>query len=183
MNQAIGLAWPDAEIFNCEHHRLEKLREKLLGAMAFQSSSNNTSVANAGKQKIEDFSAAAIRDEAAWNRLVHETSEIAEASFRRYTTNQGPVFLDHIRRRPSYEQIKTTKPVATGALEENLKVLRARIDSRTHVLHNRERLNRLLTMIQLDLDGKANQREYTTIIRQWLEANGGRPAVPRRAIA
>lgn len=182
MNHAIDMAWPNAEVFHCEHHRLEKLRGRLYGAMAFQSNSSNKAVAKSGKQKIEDFAAAAIRDEAAWNRLVDETSDIAEASFRRFMTNQGPDFIDHTRRRPSFNETKTTKPVATGALEEKQDVLQARIDGRAHVLHNRERLNRLLMMIQLDLDGKANQREYTTIIRQWLEANGGRPAIPRRSV-
>jgi hypothetical protein len=37
-------------------------------------------------------------------------------------------------------------------------------------------------VIQLDLDGKADERQYSTMIRHWLEANGGRPSIPRRAI-
>lgn len=182
MNAAMKKVWPDAEIFNCEHHRLETLRSWLHKGMAFQSSSRRQSVAKAGTKKTEEFSAAAIRDEQTWDRLLNETYDIVEGTFRRYMTTHSAGFVDHIRRRPSPHEIATTKPVATGALEDKLDVLRARIGWRSHVFHNRERLNQLLFLIQLDFDSQDNEREYNKIIRQWLEANGGRPAVPRRAV-
>lgn len=175
--------WPGLEPFYCEWHRLERLRAWLIKGMAYQSNSSRPAQAKAGKQKIIEISAEAVRDEAAWHRMFNDTSTIREGLFRRFMTDHSGWYLDHIRRRPSAGEQRTTKPISIGALEEKLRVVRdIHISWRTHVLHNRERLNRLLMLVQLDVDEVANEREYTTIIRQWLEANGGRPAVARRAV-
>ncbi len=50
-------------------------------------------------------------------------------------------------------------------------------------MKNRERLNRLLLLLQLEANGHADERSYAKDIRHWLEVTGGRPATPRRAIA
>jgi hypothetical protein len=48
---------------------------------------------------------------------------------------------------------------------------------------NRERLNRLLMLMQLHVNGHDSQVAYTTAIRDWLIANQGRPVIGRRDIA
>jgi hypothetical protein len=48
---------------------------------------------------------------------------------------------------------------------------------------NRERLNRLLMLLQLHINGRDNVQGYAKTIRTWLEANRGRPVGRRRAIA
>lgn len=53
---------------------------------------------------------------------------------------------------------------------------------RRYGLKNRERTNRLLTLMQLHANRQDSQLAYTTDIRVWLEANQGRPQSPRRAI-
>lgn len=49
-------------------------------------------------------------------------------------------------------------------------------------LKNRDRTHRMLMLMQLHANGQDNERSYAKHIRQWLEANGGRPRVGRRAI-
>ena len=40
----------------------------------------------------------------------------------------------------------------------------------------------MLMLMQLHANRQDDDRAYATHIRQWLEANRGRPSVPRRAI-
>ena len=54
---------------------------------------------------------------------------------------------------------------------------------RRYGLKNRERLNRLLMLLQLHVNGDDDVHRYATTFRRWLEANGGRPIARRRAIA
>ena len=61
-----------------------------------------------------------------------------------------------------------------GGLEKQLDVVRRRLEDRRGTLLNRERLNRMLLLIQLDLNGLADEGRYAEIIRQHLLARGGR---------
>jgi hypothetical protein len=60
--------------------------------------------------------------------------------------------------------------------------IRAAIHPRRYGLKNRERTNRLLVLMQLHANGQDDVLAYATSIRAWLEVNGGRPRVPRRAV-
>ena len=57
------------------------------------------------------------------------------------------------------------------------------LSTRRYALKNRERLNRLLMLLQLPVNGQDEVQGYTKTIRSRLEANGGRPTTHRRAIA
>lgn len=61
-----------------------------------------------------------------------------------------------------------------GGLEKQLDEVRRRLEDRRGTLLNRERLNRMLLLIQLDLSGLADEARYAEIIRQHLLAHGGR---------
>jgi hypothetical protein len=49
-------------------------------------------------------------------------------------------------------------------------------------LRNRERTNRLLLLMQLHANRQADPLAYAKSIRAWLETNGGRPRLARRAV-
>jgi hypothetical protein len=53
---------------------------------------------------------------------------------------------------------------------------------RRYALKNRERLKRLLMLLQLHLNGGDDVQAYARAIRLHLEANGGRPLAHRRAV-
>jgi hypothetical protein len=43
-------------------------------------------------------------------------------------------------------------------------------------------MDRLLMLMQLELNGLADETAYAKLIREWLIANDGRPTVERRAV-
>ena len=49
---------------------------------------------------------------------------------------------------------------------------------RRYALKNRDRLNRLLMLLQLHINGEDDVQDYAKTIRAWLHANGGRPRRP-----
>lgn len=99
-----------------------------------------------------------------------------------------PIVLSQFSKRPreerwDSEQEKMVRerprdwPRTTAGLERKLKVLRDHLRSRRYVLKNRERTNRLLMLMQLELNRQANVDSYSRAIRQWLES---RPGMPQR---
>ena len=74
-------------------------------------------------------------------------------------------------------------PLSTSPLDAFVNPIRASIQPRAYALKNRQRTNRMLTLMRLHANGHDDVYAYTHLIRAWLEANQGRPRVDRRAIA
>ncbi|MEX2253032.1 MAG: hypothetical protein WD649_02670 [Thermoleophilaceae bacterium] len=64
-------------------------------------------------------------------------------------------------------------PTTTGALETKLRTVRARLLDRRFNFTNRARLDRLLMLMQLDINGHAVERRYAQLIREHLVKHGG----------
>jgi len=73
-------------------------------------------------------------------------------------------------------------PLTTAALEQITRPIVAALCPRRYALKNRERLNRLLMLLQLHVNGDDDVRVYAKAIRAQLESNGGRPPGRRRAL-
>lgn len=73
--------------------------------------------------------------------------------------------------------------VTTAPLEQKLRVLCSLPRERRFAFRNRTRMDRLLMLLQLELDGHSREAMYAATIREWLLNNGGRPRLPRHAIA
>ena len=73
-------------------------------------------------------------------------------------------------------------PLTTAALEQITRPIVAALYPRRYALKNRERLNRLLMLLQLHVNGDDDVRVYAKAIRAQLESNGGRPSGRRRAL-
>ncbi len=67
----------------------------------------------------------------------------------------------------------------TSALEQHFREIKKHITPRKFAFRNRERTNRLLQLMQLHLNGQANEGRYAQQIRRVLETNGGHPAARR----
>jgi len=73
------------------------------------------------------------------------------------------------------------RKVSVGPLEQALTVVRSNLDDRRGSFGNRERLNRLLMLMQLDFNKQSNEQRYAKIIRdELLKLDGHSP--PRRQI-
>jgi hypothetical protein len=90
---------------------------------------------------------------------------------------RAPGDPDRVRLRPP------SPPLTTGGLEQHLRPIRDAIHPRRYALKNRERTNRLLTLMQLHANGDDSEPAYRKAILDWLLANGGRPRGLRRAIS
>jgi hypothetical protein len=74
-------------------------------------------------------------------------------------------------------------PLTTSSLEQIARPIITALHPRRYALKNRERLNRLLMLLQLHVNGQDDVQAYAKAIRVQLEANAGRPLQARRAIA
>jgi hypothetical protein len=74
-----------------------------------------------------------------------------------------------------------TGPYSTGAVEAvNLKLAGKLIGERANRMGNRARTIKLLDLLTLGLNGRANERAFAKTIRLYLERNGGRPQLHQR---
>ena len=74
-------------------------------------------------------------------------------------------------------------PLTTSALDQITRPIVRALHPRRYALKNRERLNRLLMLLQLHINGEDDVQRYARTIRDWLVSNGGRPIARRREIA
>jgi hypothetical protein len=84
-----------------------------------------------------------------------------------------------LARRPGAWQREHGRVVTNAGLERKLAHVAEWLGPRRNALRNRERLNRLLMLMQLQLNDEANETRYAGDVRDWLEANGGRAAERR----
>jgi hypothetical protein len=73
-------------------------------------------------------------------------------------------------------------PLSTGGLEQLTRPIRDAIHPRRYVLKNRERMNRLLMLMQLHADGLDSHTDCAKTIRDWLLSKDGRPKVGGRRV-
>ncbi len=120
-----------------------------------------------------------------WRPFVREVRAAGIEALDLWLDEIDPLIEDQFARRgPSIARPSDT-PLSTGGLEQLARPVKDAIYRRRFALKNRKRLNRLLMLLlmQLHLNGLDSQTAYTTTIRDWLTANGGRPRGTRRAIA
>jgi hypothetical protein len=104
-------------------------------------------------------------------------------SLDRWIAVNGPTIEAQFGRRPPPSRRPVDMPLTTSALEQVTRPIVAALYPRRYALKNRERLNRLLMLQQLHVNGEDDAQAYAKTIRAWLEQNSGRPAALRRAIA
>lgn len=95
----------------------------------------------------------------------------------------SPIIASQLSRCPRGKAEASDQPRSTGGLETFVKPIGAALYRRRYGMKNRECLNRLLLLLQLEANGHADERGYAKDIRDWLELTGGRPSTARRAIA
>ena len=94
----------------------------------------------------------------------------------------GQTVASQFARRGPRASRPSDMPLSTSPLEAFLDPIRASIDPRAYGLKNRERTNRMLTLMQLHANRQDDVTSYFRHIRNCLEANQGRPSIDRRAI-
>lgn len=173
--QAIAARWPQAELQHCEWH-LQHALERLLAKRAGDNPSDEL-------KQLQARAQGALAGPCGWQAFVGAARFAEDESLAGWIAVNGPTIEAQFARREPPSRRPADMPLTTAALEQLTRPISAALYRRRYALKNRERLNRLLLLLQLHINGDDDVRRYAKTIRTWLEANGGRPADRRRAIA
>ncbi len=163
--------WPGADLHFCEWH-LKRALERLIAKEAER---------QADLEPLKDGVLSAFADLSSWRLFARKVHAHGNKGLTEWLLENDPIIERQIAERRLTR--RADMPRTTGALEQICRPIKETLHPRQHVLGNRERLNRLLMLIQLHVNGQDDHRAYAKAIRAWLEANGGRPRGRRRAIA
>ena len=105
-----------------------------------------------------------------------------ESLDRWIAVNTATIEAQFARREPASRR-PPDMPLTTAVLEQATRPIIAALYPRRYALKNHERLNRLLMLLQLHVNGDDDVQAYAKAIRTQLESNGGRPLGRRRALA
>jgi hypothetical protein len=175
MLQAVRQRWPKAELHQCEWH-LQHALARLLSKEARRAPSQEL-------DELRERAQGALTGPGFWRPFLQAAKAIENERLDHWIAVNGPVIEAQFARRPPHSRRPTDMPLTTAALEQLTRPIATALHPRRYALKNRERLNRLLMLIQLHVNGDDDVQAYAKTIRAWLEANGGRPADRRRAIA
>lgn len=182
--RAVRSVWPSAELFICEGHHKQSLIKVLEENGVWGSRSEDDDIQALGVRRVRAAAYQALTLPTGWDEFCELARRLRIKQLDRFIRQHDAEVRDHIARRPAQWRHERGLPVAAGPLEQKLRVLRDHyIKHRRFAFRNRERLNRLLLLIHLEMDGYADEREYAAFMRDWLHSNAGRPLLPRRAIA
>jgi hypothetical protein len=171
MLKVIEERWPQTEVYLCEwhlRHALERLLGKIGGATA---------------EQLLPRTEAAFAGQHFWARFDVEARQLDDGRMNAWLDRWSPIIASQLKRRPRASAGAADQPRSTGGLETFIKPIEAALYRRRYGMKNRERLNRLLLLLQLEANGHADERGYAKEIRDWLELTGGRPSTARRVIA
>ncbi len=168
---AMAAVWPQTamppgsgqtpEVFLCHYHLGRRFRELLK------------------KHRALDHPAAALIEDAfsgpwEWRWFVATARSLAVPAIQ--------TWLDAYESRVAWQvQHMRDETASTGPLETQLREIRDTLTYRRFSIRNRERLNRWLLLWQLNYNGHAGERHYSTLIRAALASRAGY-APPRRQI-
>jgi hypothetical protein len=175
MLEAISERWPATELHQCEWH-LQHALDRLLAKEARSNPSAELAELRAAAE-------GALTGASFWRPFVRAAKVVANESLDRWIAVNGSTIEAQFARRPAPSRRPADMPLTTSALEQITRPIVTALYPRRYGLKNRERLNRLLMLLQLHVNGDDDVQRYATTIRRWLEANGGRPTARRRAIA
>ena len=175
MLQAIAERWPRTELQQCEWH-LQHALDRLLAKEARNDPSEELRELCQRAQK-------ALAGPSSWRQFIRAARLVENESLEHWMAVNAMTIEAQFARRALTRHRAPDMPLTTAALEQITRPLVAALYPRRHALQNRERLNRLLMLLQLHVNGNDDLQAYTRAIRAHLEANGGRPGERRRAVA
>ena len=175
LNGAVSAVFPSAELYLCEwhlRHALERLMAKI------RTSDEHRAAIDALLPRVE----AAFTGPAFWGPFVRDAHAAEIPRRSDWLDGAGRVVSDQFRRRGLRSQRPADTPLSTSPMDGLIEPIRNTIHPRRYGLKNRERTNRLLLLMQLHANRQDEPLAYAKSIQAWLEANGGRPRLTRRAV-
>jgi hypothetical protein len=175
MIQAIEERWPDVELHRCEWHLQHALRRLLRKEVRKNSSPE--------LQELYERAEGALAGPNFWRAFTEAAIGAGNENLDRWIAVNGATIEAQFARRPPPSKRPAEMPLTTSALEQLTRPIASALYPRRYALKNRARLNHLLMLMQLHINGDDDFQAYSKTIRAWLERNGGRPTARRRSIA
>lgn len=170
----VELAWPDEktrpQILVCEHHVIEAVKRRVADDSRLEKEAGRLFLTH-GRRVGGDYEEYARNGTpGSWRRLCHFSE------FRRLAREAEHLEFDRLFATPTWRRIMdqvvqkdNTLRYSTGALESALFLLaETKISWRRTWLKNRRRVDYLLSLMQLDMLGVANQDAFAKIIERYL---------------
>ena len=176
LTKAVRARFPAAELYLCEWH-LRHALERLMGKLRSEQPQNRDAI----EELLPDVEAA-FTGPAFWRAFLKQAHAAGIPRVSEWLNTTGRVVEEQFGRRGLRWERPANMPLTTSPLDAFINPIRASIKPRAYGLKNRERTNRMLTLMQLHANGQDDVYAYTHLIRAWLEGNAGRPRVDRRAI-
>jgi hypothetical protein len=174
MLAALAERWPHTELQQCEWH-LQHALERMLAKQARIRPS-------AELEELCCRAPGALAGYSSWRAFLCAAQPVENRRLKQWiATNAGLIEAQFTRR--ALLPRRAGRPLTTAALEQLARPIVTALHPRRYAFKNRERLNRLLMLLQLHINGNDSLQAYTATIRAHLEANGGRPRERRRAVA
>lgn len=169
--KAVGDLWPETELYRSDWHLQKALQDYLVKAKLH------------GNTRIQRMLHQAFVNRCFWESfcVVAYRHRAQAPGMWAWLDRYGPEVEEQLRRRPG-KAGREGNPTTTGGLETKLDPLKAWLTPRTHGFRNRKRLDRLLMLMQLRINGQDDVDAYTRAINDWLTTRNGLPA-PRRIVA
>ena len=177
LTNAVRARFPEAELYLCEwhlRHALERLMVSIRG--------RQPECGEAIDELLADVEAA-FTGPSFWAPFLERAHAAAIPRLSEWLDTTGRIVAEQFARRGPRSTRPTNTPLSTSPLDAFINPTRASIQPRAYGLKNRERTNRMLMLMQLHANRQDDVRAYAKHIRECLEANQGRPAIARRAVA
>ncbi len=175
LTNAVRACFPDAELYLCEWH-LRHALERLMNTI--RSEGANRDAIDELLPQVE----AAFTGPSFWAPFLERAHAAGIPRLSEWLNTTGQIVEQQFVRRGPRSSRPADMPLSTSPLDAFINPIRASIQPRAYGLKNRERTNRMLTLMHLHANRHDDVHAYTHLIRAWLEANHGRPPVDRRAI-
>lgn len=161
-------AFPEVDYWVSEWH-LKQAVERML---VRQGQHGDTRIMRALRQSL--------RNRWMWEHFTVVAHRFGGPRVNKWVRDNEQLVLSQLRRKHQPDERPPFDPYTTGGLETKLRSISDWLGPRAEALTNRARLDRLLMLMQLNLNGQDDEHAYTRAIRDWLEARDGYPLARRR---
>ena len=168
LSRAVAATWPDdpPALWVDEHHLREQGR-RILQRVGL----------NHRREPLWRAALTAWRSAGDWDRFVAEAARYRVPELDRWLATVSTTMAEQFAARESVRRRSVV------GLTRRVDDLARRLGPRATTFANRERTNRLLLLMALDLSGQARVNTWTAHICDWLQHGNGRPATRQRTIA
>lgn len=177
LTAAVRARLPEAELHLCEWH-LRHALERLMRKIRTEESHHQEAI-----DELLPGVEAAFTGASFWDPFAERAHDAEIPRLSDWLNDTGRIVAEQFRRRGPRSTRPADMPLSTSPMDAFIHPVRDSIRPRAYGLKNRERTNRMLMLMQLHANRQDDERAYVKHIRDWLQANHGRPSIARRAVA